>query len=83
MSKGATIEGFSQETENGKTTYEIEMVVDGHTKDVELDACTLLPFSMFLLLCRVEVVSFAPRGTPYAVVLVDCSRGVSPGKTRE
>ena len=37
VSKGATIKGFSEETENGKTTYEVEMVVKGHTKDVELD----------------------------------------------
>jgi uncharacterized membrane protein YkoI len=37
VSKGATIKGFSEETENGRTTYEAEMVVNGHTKDVELD----------------------------------------------
>lgn len=37
VSKGATIKGFSEETENGKTTYEVEMVVNGHTKDAELD----------------------------------------------
>lgn len=36
-SKGATVKGYSKETENGKTTYEVEMVVNGHTKDVELD----------------------------------------------
>jgi hypothetical protein len=38
VSKGATIKGFSEEIENGKTTYEVEMVVNGHTKDVEVDA---------------------------------------------
>lgn len=38
VSKGATIKGFSEETENGKTTYEVEMLVSGHTKDVEVDA---------------------------------------------
>jgi uncharacterized membrane protein YkoI len=37
-SKGATIKGFSEERENGKTTYEVELVVNGHTKDVEMDA---------------------------------------------
>ncbi|HVH72863.1 MAG TPA: hypothetical protein VNB49_17380 [Candidatus Dormibacteraeota bacterium] len=37
VSKGATIKGYSEETENGKTPYEVEMVVKGHTKDVELD----------------------------------------------
>jgi uncharacterized membrane protein YkoI len=38
QSKGATIRGFSQETENGQITYEAEMLVNGHTKDVEIDA---------------------------------------------
>ena len=38
ISKGATIKGFSEETENGKTTYEVEMVVSGHTKEVEMEA---------------------------------------------
>jgi len=37
VSKGATIKGFSKETENGKTTYEVEMEVNGHSKDVEMD----------------------------------------------
>lgn len=38
VSKGATVRGYSKETENGKTTYEVEMMVKGHTKDVEVDA---------------------------------------------
>lgn len=38
VSKGATIKGFSKETERGKTTYEVEMVVSGHGKDIEIDA---------------------------------------------
>jgi uncharacterized membrane protein YkoI len=37
VSKGATIKGFSEETDKGKTTYEVEMVVNGRSKDVELD----------------------------------------------
>jgi uncharacterized membrane protein YkoI len=37
VSKGAIIKGFSKETENGKTTYEVEMAVNGHSKDVEID----------------------------------------------
>jgi uncharacterized membrane protein YkoI len=37
VSKGATIKGFSKETENGRTTYEVEMAVNGHSKDVEID----------------------------------------------
>ena len=38
VSKGGTIKGFSQETEKGKTTYEAEMIVNGHSKDVEMEA---------------------------------------------
>lgn len=37
ISIGATIRGFSQETENGKTSYEVAMLVSGHSKDVEID----------------------------------------------
>jgi hypothetical protein len=37
QTKGATIRGFSQEKENGQTTYEAEMLVIGHTKDVQMD----------------------------------------------
>jgi uncharacterized membrane protein YkoI len=37
VSKGATIKGFSQETENGRATYEVAMLVGGHSKDVEID----------------------------------------------
>lgn len=38
VSKDATIKEFSKETENGRTTYEVELVVNGHSKDVEMDA---------------------------------------------
>jgi hypothetical protein len=38
QSSGATIRGFSQERENGQTYYEAEMMVDGHSKDVLIDA---------------------------------------------
>jgi hypothetical protein len=37
QSKGATVRGFSEENENGQATYEAEMLVDGHTKDVQMD----------------------------------------------
>jgi uncharacterized membrane protein YkoI len=36
QSKGARIRGFSLEKENGQTTYEVEMLVNGHTKDVQM-----------------------------------------------
>ena len=38
QSKGATIRGFSEEKENGQTTYEVEMLLNGHSKDVQMDA---------------------------------------------
>ena len=38
QSKGATIRGFSEEKENGQTTYEAQMLVNGHSKDVQMDA---------------------------------------------
>ena len=37
-SKGATIRGFSEERENGKTFYEAELTVNGHSKDMLMDA---------------------------------------------
>jgi uncharacterized membrane protein YkoI len=36
QSKGATIKGYSTERQNGKTVYEAEMMVDGHSKDIEI-----------------------------------------------
>jgi uncharacterized membrane protein YkoI len=36
QSKGATIEGFSTEKENGKTMYEVSLVVNGHSKDITM-----------------------------------------------
>jgi uncharacterized membrane protein YkoI len=36
QSKGATIKGYSTERENGKTVYEAEMMVDGHSKDIQI-----------------------------------------------
>ena len=38
QSKGATIRGFNEEKENGKTTYEVELLVNGHSKDVGMAA---------------------------------------------
>jgi hypothetical protein len=37
-SQGATIRGFSEEKENGQTFYEAELMVNGHSKDVLMDA---------------------------------------------
>ena len=38
QSKGATIRGLSTEVEHGRRTYEVEMTVNGHSKDVSMDA---------------------------------------------
>ena len=38
QSQGATIRGFTQETENGQTFYEAEFTIKGHSKDVLMDA---------------------------------------------
>lgn len=36
-SKGAKVKGFKREIEDGKTFYEAELVVAGHTKDILFD----------------------------------------------
>ena len=38
QSQGATVRGFSQEQEHGQTFYEAELLVNGHSKDVLIDA---------------------------------------------
>ena len=36
-SQGATIKGFATEIENGKRLYEVELTVDGLSKDISMD----------------------------------------------
>lgn len=38
QSQGATVKGFSEEKEKGQIFYEAEMTVNGHSKDVLIDA---------------------------------------------
>jgi hypothetical protein len=38
QSQGATILGFSTEKEHGQMLYEAEMMMNGHTKDILMDA---------------------------------------------
>ena len=38
QSEGATIKGFSTEKEKGQTLYEVEMTVNGHSKDILIAA---------------------------------------------
>jgi hypothetical protein len=37
QTQGATIRGFNQEKENGQTYYEVELTVNGHSKDILID----------------------------------------------
>ena len=37
QSKGATVRGFAEEKEKGETFYEAQLMVDGHSKDVQMD----------------------------------------------
>jgi len=37
QSKGAIVRGYTQETEEGKLEYEVEMTFNGHSKDVSID----------------------------------------------
>ncbi len=37
-SKGATIRGFSRETEDGQTLYEAELTISGRSRDISMDA---------------------------------------------
>jgi hypothetical protein len=37
QSKGATVRGYTQETEDGKLEYEVEMTINGRGKDVSID----------------------------------------------
>jgi hypothetical protein len=36
QSQGATVRGYSSETEDGKLQYEVSMTVNGHSKDVAI-----------------------------------------------
>jgi uncharacterized membrane protein YkoI len=38
QTQGPTIRSFSQEKENGQTFYEAELMVNGHSKDILMDA---------------------------------------------
>jgi uncharacterized membrane protein YkoI len=38
QSAGATIKGFSTEKEKGQTLYEVELTVNGHSKDISMAA---------------------------------------------
>jgi hypothetical protein len=37
QSQGAAVKGYSTEIEEGKRIYEVEMMVNGHAKDVSID----------------------------------------------
>jgi uncharacterized membrane protein YkoI len=37
QTRGATVRGYTEDTEDGKLEYEIELLIDGHTKDLTID----------------------------------------------
>jgi hypothetical protein len=37
QSKGATVGGYTKDTSSGQVEYEVEMIIDGHSKDVSID----------------------------------------------
>ena len=37
QSKGASVKGYNKEIEKGKVEYEVELLVNGHAKDVSID----------------------------------------------
>ncbi len=37
QSKGATVKAYNKEIENGKVEYEVELIVNGHSRDVSMD----------------------------------------------
>ena len=37
-SKGGTVKGYSRETDNGTVEYEVEMTMNGHSRDVSIAA---------------------------------------------
>ncbi len=37
QAKGATVRGYNKEMEGGKVAYEVELTVNGHSKDVTMD----------------------------------------------
>ena len=37
QSAGAVVVGYAKDVENGKTEYEVQLMVDGHTKGVTID----------------------------------------------
>jgi len=37
QSQGSTIKGFSTEVDRGKRLYEVELTVNGHSKDISMD----------------------------------------------
>jgi hypothetical protein len=38
QSAGAIVVGYAKDVKKGKTEYEVQLMVDGHTKDVTIDA---------------------------------------------
>ncbi|MFY9609303.1 MAG: hypothetical protein WAU45_11905 [Blastocatellia bacterium] len=70
QSKGATIQGLSKETEDGKIYYEVELKVNGHNKDVLIDSTGAV----------VEVEEEIGMGSLPVTVKAEIDRHVGAGK---
>jgi len=70
QSKGATVRGLSKEVEHGETTYEVELTVNGHGKDVSMDENGQV----------VEVEEEVPIDTIPAAAKAAIEKGASGGK---
>ncbi|HET7790401.1 MAG TPA: hypothetical protein VFK78_06345 [Gemmatimonadales bacterium] len=96
QSQGATVRGYSRETENGQVTYEVEMTVHGRGRDlsIALDGTIVLieaevPFDSLASAVRAGLTAKAGAGTITKVealtkhgVLVAYEAQVRTGKKR-
>ena len=74
-SAGATVKGFSTEKEKGETFYEAELVVNGHSKDVLIDASGAVVRDVGIREPSLDDVFLALTGKP-----ADSANPAEPGK---
>jgi hypothetical protein len=78
QSRGARIRGLSVETENGVTNYEVELKVNGHSRDVLIDpsgAVVSIEEQVALASLPAEVKAAITRGGGRVVLVESISKG--------
>lgn len=78
QSRGAHIRGLSVETENGVTSYEVELKVNGHSRDVLIDpsgAVVSIEEQVALASLPAEVKAAITRGGGRVVLVESISKG--------